>query len=64
MTTILLGITPKCEVFCLTCGQLRLWCREESPQECGNCGSDLIETGPINGPKLAEMRRKWRKTER
>ena len=61
---VIIGATPKCEVFCFTCGQLRLWCREEDPQACGNCGSDLIQVGPVDGTELVKLRAKWQKTEK
>ena len=52
---IFISGTP-CEVYCHTCGQLRLWCKPEKPTRCGNCASDRIDIDRVNSPQLAAMR--------
>ena len=59
---VILKETPKIkEVFCNSCGQLRLWLRPEAPHHCGACASPDIITGPLGGTELPELRAQWRK---
>jgi hypothetical protein len=51
--------TP-CEVFCASCGQLRLWARTaDRPERCGGCDSRSITVGSLMSTELAAMRRGW-----
>lgn len=53
-----------CETFCRACGQLRLWGHDRKPEACGNCGSDDIVIGPLNGDELPKLRRDWQRAHR
>lgn len=56
---VLDGIEPRCETFCNTCGDLRLWCRPEEPLACGGCGASSPVTGPVGGSDLPRLREQW-----
>lgn len=57
---LMIDAAESCETFCDGCGQLRLWARPGAPTACGNCGSPSIETGPVGGDRLPELRAAWR----
>lgn len=56
----LLVVKEACEVFCRTCGQLRLWAKGGQPKVCQHCGSAEIVTGAVNGAELPELQRVWK----
>ena len=45
------------DVYCLDCGQLRLWCKPGIPLTCGGCGSQNIKVGRVGDPELEKLRR-------
>ena len=57
---VAVDLAVACETFCDACGQLRLWGNPERPTACGHCGSESIETGPVGGERLPELRAAWR----
>jgi len=54
MEPILIVISSEhdCQYFCRACKQLRLWLKGVKLTNCGNCGSDQLETDTLNGTRL------------
>lgn len=57
---MVLGVTGnEVEYFCLGCGQLRLWAKEEKFKECGNCGYALCVVGKPGQLDRVELKKKY-----